>query len=69
MKILFPNRQAPEAETEELLRFAIEGRKRIKDQLFRIDTTYAPVRFTYFLQNGVEKHVKTLEEEQYPRIY
>ena len=51
-----------------LLRFAIEGRKRIKDQLFRIDTSYSPVRFTYFLQNGVEEHVKTLEEEQYPRI-
>ena len=69
MKILFPNRQAAEAETEELLRFAIEGRKRIKDQLFRIDTTYPPVRFAYVVSGGVEKHVKTLEEEQYPSIY
>ena len=69
MKILFPDRRATEAETEQLLRFAIEGRKRIKDQLFRIDTTYPPVRFTYFVPGGLEKQVKTLEEEQYPNIY
>jgi len=69
MKILFPHRRATEAETEQLLRFAIEGRKRIKDQLFRIDTTYAPVRFTYFVPGGIEKRVSTLEEEQYPNIY
>jgi ATP-dependent Lon protease len=32
MKILFPHGEATPAEIEEMLRFAIEGRKRVKDQ-------------------------------------
>jgi len=70
MKILFPHQEATAAEIEELLRFAIEGRKRVKDQLMRIDTTYTPVRFGYrVLGSGEVKFVKTLEEEQYPKFY
>ena len=70
MKILFPHKEASEQEIEELLKFAIEGRKRIKDQLMRIDQTYEPVRFGY-TRHGVEKQlrVQTLEEKQYPRHY
>ncbi len=70
MKILFPHEEATAVEIEELLRFAIEGRKRVKDQLMRIDTTYTPVRFGYRVQeSGEVKFVKTLEEEQYPKLY
>lgn len=69
MKILFPHREAPQAEIEELLRFAIEGRKRVKDQLLRIDKTYPAVRFGYRTNAGQEVLVKTLEEELYPRHY
>jgi ATP-dependent Lon protease len=47
MKILFPHGGATNEEVEELLRFAIEGRKRVKDQLMRIDSTYAEVHFGY----------------------
>ena len=47
MKILFPHGEATKEEIEELLRFAIEGRKRVKDQLMRIDSTYGNVRFAY----------------------
>jgi predicted ATP-dependent Lon-type protease len=47
MKILFPHKEATPAEVEELLRFAVEGCKRIKDQLLRIDPTYPPVTFAY----------------------
>lgn len=69
-KILFPNDQATKEEVETLLRFAIEGRKRVKDQLMRIDNTYAPVRFCYVdNETKTEKYVKTLEEEQYPQHY
>lgn len=71
MKILFPHKEASPAEVEELLRFAIEGRKRVKDQLMRIDPTYTAVRFGY-RENGDEgqvKFVKTLEEEQYAKFY
>ena len=69
-KILFPHQEATKEEVEMLLRFAIEGRKRVKDQLMRIDTTYANVRFGYIdLQDNSERLVKTLEEEQYPQYY
>jgi len=70
MKILFPHRKAANEEIEEILKFAIEGRKRVKDQLMRIDQTYEPVRFGFNLQ-GQEKitFVKTLEEKQYPQHY
>ncbi|MGB8144190.1 MAG: BREX system Lon protease-like protein BrxL, partial [Chromatiaceae bacterium] len=54
MKILFPEGEATEAEVEEILRIAIEGRKRVKDQLFRIDSTYPAVRFAYRGPDGQE---------------
>ncbi|MCB1607720.1 MAG: hypothetical protein KDI71_12160, partial [Xanthomonadales bacterium] len=69
MKILFPHGGATEEEVEELLRFAIEGRKRVKDQLMRIDSTYGDVRFTYQDTDGRAKPVSTLEEEEYPGYY
>ncbi len=70
MKILFPHREASEAEIEEILRFSIEGRKRIKDQLLRIDQTYEPVRFGYTRAEQKEVNlVQTIEEKQYPQHY
>jgi len=69
MKILYPHKQATTEEIEEVLQFAIEGRKRVKDQLMRIDQTYATVRFSYTSRDGRERLVQTLEEEQYPKIY
>lgn len=70
MKILYPHREAKNEEVEEILNFAIEGRKRVKDQLMRIDQTYEPVRFG-FNKQGREgtTFVKTLEEKQYPQHY
>jgi ATP-dependent Lon protease len=67
MKILYPHREATVAEIEELLKFAIEGRRRVKDQLMRIDPTYAEVHFGYQRRDGSKRTVKTLEEELYPR--
>ena len=69
MKILFPQGGATWEEVEELLRFAIEGRKRVKDQLMRIDSTYGNVRFSYLDSGGQTKAVSTLEEEEYPQYY
>jgi ATP-dependent Lon protease len=69
MKILYPDGEASEAEIEEVLRVAIEGRKRVKDQLLRIDSTYPAVRFSYFSQDGKEHLVTTLEEQEYPGAY
>ena len=69
MKILFPHGGATSEEIEELLRFAIEGRKRVKDQLMRIDSTYADVAFHYSDNDGKDKAVTTLEEVEYPHHY
>ena len=69
MKILFPQGEASDAEIEAVLRVAIEGRKRVKDQLLRIDTTYPPVRFIYTTLDGKEVPVTTLEEDEYPNSY
>jgi ATP-dependent Lon protease len=69
MKILFPQGGASKEEIEELLKFAIEGRKRVKDQLMRIDSTYGKVQFSYCDASGKVKPVTTLEEEEYPHYY
>jgi ATP-dependent Lon protease len=69
MKILYPQGEATEAEVEDVLRTAIEGRKRVKDQLLRIDSTYPEVRFAYEGKDGQEKMVHTLEEDEYPNQY
>ncbi len=69
VKILFPHGQASGEEIEEVLRFAVEGRKRVKEQLMRIDTTYPKVHFSYTNKQGKESSVKTLEEEEYPQYW
>ena len=69
MKILYPQGGASKDEIEEILKFAIEGRKRVKDQLMRIDSTYPNVTFTYLDHSGKAKSVRTLEEEEYPQYY
>jgi len=69
MKILFPQGGATKDEIEHILRYSIEGRKRVKDQLMRIDTTYADVDFSYTDESGKKIAVKTLEELEYPRYF
>ncbi|TPW73215.1 BREX system Lon protease-like protein BrxL [Schumannella sp. 10F1B-5-1] len=69
MKLLFPHEQATPAEIEEILRFAVEGRKRVKDQILRIDSTMAAANFGYETGSGGWSAVTTLEEDEYPTLY
>lgn len=69
MKIIYPQGEAKKKEVEEILRFAIEGRKRVKDQIIRIDTTMAGVKFGYLDKAGEWHAVTTLEEDEYPSYY
>lgn len=69
MKILFPQGEATEQQVEEVLTVAMEGRKRVKDQLFKLDTTYADVDFSYHNKAGDKISVKTLEEREYPNYF
>ncbi|RYP96100.1 BREX system Lon protease-like protein BrxL [Bifidobacterium pseudolongum] len=70
MKLVYPSGEASAEQIEPLLRLAIEGRKRVKDQLCRIDTTMTPVDFAY-TKVGAETPitVKTFEEIDYPKLY
>lgn len=69
MKVIYPNQVASKDEIQELLEYAMENRKRVKDQLMRIDKTYEAVRFAYNDQEGILHFVKTAEEIQYPSYY
>ena len=70
MKIIHPGGEASKEEMEEILRFSLEGRKRVKDQMIRIDSTFPPVNFSYTdIASGKEHSVTTLEEREYPRHY
>ena len=69
MKLLFPGGGATEAEIRELLSLAMEGRKRVKDQLMRIDSTYPEVEFSFTDKAGRVTRVQTLEEREHPRWY
>lgn len=69
MKILYPDGAASSEEIEEILKISMEGRKRVKDQLMRIDATYSEVSFCYADSAGRSLVVKTLEESEYPHYY
>lgn len=69
MKLLFPADDASEAEVEEILHLAMEGRKRVKDQLLRIDSTYPDTDFSFTARDGRKISVTTLEETEYPDHY
>jgi len=70
LKILYPDGEAPKEDIELILEFAIEGRKRVKDQLMRIDSTYPTVTFGYKpVEDGTEVSVSTLEERLLPDHY
>ncbi|MCK9224549.1 MAG: BREX system Lon protease-like protein BrxL [Candidatus Muirbacterium halophilum] len=69
-KILFPNEDASKEEIKELLQVAMEGRKRVKDQLLRFDSTYSDIDFYFIDKDSNEKtNIITLEEEEYPDFY
>lgn len=68
-KIIYPNAVCTPEEIKELLDFAIEGRKRVKNQLIVMDETFNEVAFTYSnLANSQKIEILTLEEKQYPAL-
>lgn len=70
MKLIYPDGNATPEKMEPLLRCAVEGRKRVKDQLCRIDSTMAEVDFSYTRIGSTDSiAVHTLEETDYPELY
>ena len=67
MKILFPNGKATPKEVEELLAFAMEARRRVREHILRIDETFKRHEFIYQpVGGGKPVTVLTPEELQYP---
>ena len=65
MKLLYPDGAITNEEAYELVDFAAESRKRVKDQLYKIDETFKaePAVFKYIrLKDGEEICVETLEQ-------
>lgn len=63
-KLLYPDGNMTDSEAYELIDFAAESRKRVKDQLYIVDETFnaEPAVFKYInLKNGAEVFVETLE--------
>jgi ATP-dependent Lon protease len=68
VKLLYPDQNLTDDEIVELLDFCIEGRKRVKDQLYIIDETFKsePVEFKYTIRaSGKEVFPETLENLNY----
>jgi ATP-dependent Lon protease len=64
MKLIYPDGMMTDEEAYELIDFAAEGRKRVKDQLYIIDETFMaePAKFVYQkVKTGEEVPVETLE--------
>ena len=61
-KIIHPQGDVSEADAKELLEFAIENRKRVKQQLQKMDETFEEVDFSYTVKSsGDNVTVETLE--------
>jgi len=62
MKIIYPHGEYTHEDALELINYAIEGRKRVKDQLIKMDDTFEEVNFSYKdIRLGQSGSVETLE--------
>ncbi|PSR08564.1 MAG: BREX system Lon protease-like protein BrxL [Bacteroidetes bacterium] len=71
VKVIYPHGELTAEEAQELLEFAIESRKRVKQQLIKMDETFEEVDFSYeYKGSGKKRLVETLEvlEHQQPQL-
>jgi len=65
-KVIYPNGGIPLEDAKELMDFAIECRKRVKEQLRKMDETFEKVDFSYSITDNDDTiEVKTLEEIEF----
>lgn len=66
VKVIYPDNIYSESDAKEILDFAIENRKRVKEQLRKMDETFEAVDFSYeSLSTGETFTVETLEDVEY----
>lgn len=69
MKVIYPDGEYSEKDAIEIMDFAIEGRRRVKLQLQKMDETFEAVDFSYTLKStGKKTTIYTLEEIQFGLI-
>lgn len=70
IKILHPDLNVSKEDIQLILDFAIECRKRVKDQLIKMDETFNddPVTFSYEDKEGLVTQIQTLEELEYCKV-
>jgi ATP-dependent Lon protease len=73
LKIIYPDNDFNEADAKEILDFAIENRKRVKDQLRKMDETFEEVDFSYVSKSTGEHFpiltLEDIENETKPSIH
>ncbi len=67
VKIIYPDGKMTKTELLDLLNFALEGRKRIKEQILRIDSASFQQSFFKYIEKetNIEREVETLENMVY----
>jgi len=66
MKIIYPHGKYSHEEAIELVNYAMEGRKRVKDQLIKMDDTFEDVKFAYTdKKTGKIESIETLENIEF----
>ncbi|HAS43564.1 MAG TPA: BREX system Lon protease-like protein BrxL [Microscillaceae bacterium] len=66
IKVIYPHGEFGEDDIRELLDFAIENRKRVKQQLHKMDETFEEVDFSYQSKSsGQQVNIETLEMLEY----
>ncbi|GAF04648.1 BREX system Lon protease-like protein BrxL [Saccharicrinis fermentans] len=66
LKVIYPHGELNEQEAKELLDFSIENRKRVKQQLQKMDETFEEVDFSYErISDGKRTVIETLEVLEY----
>ena len=70
IKIIYPDGKCSKKEIEELLQFALEGRKRVKDQILKIDSASFQVTNFFYTdkETGAISKVETLENLNFSRV-
>lgn len=71
IKLLYPDGKYTEAEAYEIIDYAMECRKRVKDQIYVIDATFVEqgiAQFEYTKPNGQKVQIETLERLENPNI-
>lgn len=68
-KIIFPHGDCSKEDAKQILDFALEGRRRVKNQLIIMDETFNEVDFSYTSKEDDKTvSILTLEEKQYPSL-